>query len=152
MQGSGNRFPIPKLVIGFARLFRGLGDQLDTSLFQGLPCLIGNSHAPIDALTDDQQIGARVEHLFEVSGTQRVTLPAPPIGYDPVRQDDDVLAVRLTVDDDPSESIAVNARRIHDPRDMLPTGQESRWPGWYCTAKSERCQVAGLGGSRDSSR
>ena len=120
MQGGSNLPFFPRPVIGLTSRFRGLGDQVYACFLECLEDLICQIHAAVGALTDYEKIGASGKHCSEILGEQRVTVSAPPTRDDSFGKDDDILGMRLAVDDNPAEAITLNLGRAHDLLVVLP--------------------------------
>jgi hypothetical protein len=56
-----------------------------------------------------------VQDLDQVIEHQRVAVPAPPVPHHPVGQDDEVLGLLASVDDDPPELVLVDPRHPTTP-------------------------------------
>src|SRR5688572_15127206 len=79
----------------------------------------------VGAAAHDQTLGKLVLHLLEVLHYERMSFPAPPVGYDAVGQDDQIASVLLAVDDDPPEAVVREPdHRLHGTAPPL-TGARS---------------------------
>jgi hypothetical protein len=68
--------------------------------------------ASVYAGAEDEPLGELVEDVLEIFQHQAVPVPAPPVPYDALGEDDDVPRVLLSVDRDVPEPVALDSR--HD--------------------------------------
>jgi hypothetical protein len=70
-------------------------------------------HAPVGPGTHHETAGELGEHFLEILEYQAMTIFAPPIGNNRLRQDDDVLDVLSAIDNNAAEIVTLNRRHLH---------------------------------------
>jgi hypothetical protein len=82
-----------------------------------LPDRVGiGPHAAVGASAHDQVRRKLVQDLNQVVEQQHVAVLAPPVPHHPAGQDDEVLGLLASVDDDPPELVVVYARHSTAPK------------------------------------
>jgi hypothetical protein len=82
-----------------------------------LPDRVGfGPHAAVGTCADDQVGREVVQNLDQVVEDERVAVLAPPVPHHPVGQDDEVVGLLASVDDDPPELVVVDPRHPTTPR------------------------------------
>jgi hypothetical protein len=82
-------------------------------------------HAAVGTGPHDQMRRKFVQDLNQVVEDERVAVSAPPVPHHPVGQDDEILGLLASVDDDPPELVVVDPRHPTTPRGSVA----SRPPG-----------------------
>jgi hypothetical protein len=70
----------------------------------------GRLQAAVVPAPEDQALRELLDHLVQILDRERMALPAPPIGDDTVRQDDEVAGLLLAVDHYPAEAVVLESR------------------------------------------
>ena len=94
--------------------------DLDASCAQLVERLRIWLHAAVRPGAEDQPLRQLVENVGEILEHESVPVPAPPVLLEALGQDDEVARVLLAVDDDVSESVALDAG--HQGIMTQPTG------------------------------
>ena len=100
-----------ELAVAADGLVRRQGLDLDTAPPELSKRLRVGTQLPVRAGADDQPLRQLIDDVLEVGKNESVPLRPPPIGEHAIGQNDQVTRLRLTIDDDVPEAVALDARR-----------------------------------------